>query len=575
MRKTYKIAVFASIVFGLSIPTGLVFAQESSNSKRMLIGFKNRTNLQTSEKRENWVRNAGGQVCRSFHLLPAVSANVPENLITELKNHPDIDYIEEDIIMQAIDQELPWGVEITGANQVWTANKGAGVNIAILDTGIDTDHPDLVGNIAGGVNYTGSFHRDGGPMQNSYNDRNGHGSHCAGIIAASDNDIGVVGVAPEARLWAVKVLGDDGSGYVSDIIKGLQWCVDNGINIVSMSFGGEESSQSLKDACDKTYAAGVLLVAAAGNGGSVYYPAAYDSVVAVSATDSDDSIADFSSTGPEIEIAAPGVNIYSTYLNGGYISESGTSMACPHVAGAAALIYASMLGLTSPDEIRARLRETARDLGDPGKDDLYGYGRVDAAAAATATPVLTTIEVSPDNITLYTGDYQQFTHYGWDQFGNAIDTGTITWTSSNETVGTIDSSGLFTAMTEGTTTISAGSSGIYGISYVTVMEPEPSDKAFEFYSTVQPKEESIHIITLKDPATLYARLTWADRYNLRLRIYDSTGTMVAQANRSTRRNRSEEILINLDAGDWSLAVKSDTRRQAVDYVLEVEILYLN
>ncbi len=550
------------------------FAQVNSNGRRMLIAFKHRTDLQSSENRRAWVHNHGGQVRRSFHLLPAVSASIPENLITELKNHPDVDYIEEDIVMQAFDQELPWGVEITGANQVWSTNKGTGVNIAILDTGIDYDHPDLVNNIAGGINYTGFFRGDGNTMPYFWNDRNGHGSHCAGIIAASDNNIGVVGVAPEARLWAVKVLGDDGSGYVSDIIQGLQWCVDNRISIVSMSFGGEDDSQTFKEACDEAYAAGVLLVAAAGNGSSVYYPAAYDPVIAVSATNSRDSIADFSSTGPEVEIAAPGVNIYSTYSNGGYATASGSSMACPHVAGAAALIYASTLGLTSPDEIRTRLRETAKDLGAPGKDDLYGYGRVDAAAASTETPVLTTIEVSPDNVTLDTGDNQQFIAYGLDQFGDTIDTGTLTWTSSNETVGTIESTGMFTAEAEGTTTISASSSGIYGTTFVTVNpEPEPSYEALEFYDTVQPREELIYTISLSEPATLYALLTWDDRFDLRLRIYNYEGRRIAQSDRSNRRRMYEEILIDLEAGDWIIAVRSDTRRQPIDYVLEVEIMY--
>src|SRR4030042_7181448 len=118
-------------------------------------------------------------------------------------------------------------------------------------------------------------------------------------------------------------------------MQGLQWCVDNGISIASMSFGGEQYSRTFKMACDEAYAAGVLLVAAVGNGGPVFYPAAYDSVIAVSATDSSDSIAGFSSTGPEVEIAAPGVNILSTYFDGEYAIGSGSSMACPHVAGAA------------------------------------------------------------------------------------------------------------------------------------------------------------------------------------------------------------------------------------------------
>jgi hypothetical protein len=192
-----------------------------------------------------------------------------------------------------------------------------------------------------------------------------------------------VGVAPGASLWAVKVLGDDGYGYISDIIQGLEWCVENAIDIVSMSFGSVEYSQSLDNACHATYGAGVLLVAAAGNenGGAVHYPGAYGSVIAVSATNIKDVIADFSSTGPEVELAAPGVDIKSTYRYGAYALGSGTSMACPHVAAAAALAWAADPSLTA-EQLRTRLQETAEDLGAAGRDNLYGYGLVNAAAAA-------------------------------------------------------------------------------------------------------------------------------------------------------------------------------------------------
>jgi len=186
----------------------------------------------------------------------------------------------------------------------------------------------------------------------------------------------------------VKVLGDNGYGYISDIIQGLEWCVDNGIDIASMSFGAAEYSESLANACNAAYNAGVLLVAAAGNekGGPVIYPAAYKSVIAVSATNTNDVIADFSSVGPEVELAAPGVNIKSTYTNGQYAIGSGTSAACPHVAGAAALAWAAEPSLTA-EQLRIKLQQTAEDLGAAGRDNLYGYGLVNAAAAAQAADI--------------------------------------------------------------------------------------------------------------------------------------------------------------------------------------------
>jgi subtilisin family serine protease len=198
-------------------------------------------------------------------------------------------------------------------------------------------------------------------------------------VAALDNEIGVIGVAPEAVLYAVKVLGNGGIGWWSDLIAGLQWCVDKGMDVANMSLGATSAPPDyVFDACDAADKSGLLLVAAAGNesGGPVIFPAAYDSVIAVSATNSADGLAYFSSIGEEVELAAPGVDIYSTYKDDGYATYSGTSMASPHVAGVAALMIA--VGIS---DVRAQLIETADDLGEEGLDWLYGYGLVNAAKA--------------------------------------------------------------------------------------------------------------------------------------------------------------------------------------------------
>lgn len=207
----------------------------------------------------------------------------------------------------------------------------------------------------------------------AWNDDNGHGIHVAGIIGAIANTIGVVGVAPACRLLAVKVLDRRGSGYVSWIIAGLDWCISNGAQVVNMSLGTNVDVPSLKEACDTAAAAGLKLFAAAGNdGGPVSYPAAYSSVMAVAATDRYDERPWWSNYGPELFISAPGVDIYSTYKRGGYATMSGTSMAAPHVAGTLAL------------NLNADLAATADNIGLEEKwDPLTGWGLVDAEEAAT------------------------------------------------------------------------------------------------------------------------------------------------------------------------------------------------
>ena len=350
----------------------------------VLIGLK-RASTTVDEK---MIAVRGGIVTHRYHLIPAMAARVPERAIPVLRSMRQVAYVELDGRVEALQQTLPWGIDRIDAEHVHPYNKGAGVKIAIIDTGIRLNHPDL--EVAGHVTFvTGTASGD---------DDHGHGTHVAGIAAARDNAIGVIGVAPEARLYAVKVLDSRGSGYWSDVVKGIEWAVDNGMDIINMSLGSSSGSTSLERACNNAYQAGVLLVAAAGNSGrswstsdTIVYPAKYASVIAVGATDSSDKRASWSSTGPALELTAPGVGIQSTYHNGAYATSSGTSMASPHVAGTAALIIAS--GITDDngngrisDEVRLRLQETAIDLGPAGRDREYGYGLVHAAAAVPPPP---------------------------------------------------------------------------------------------------------------------------------------------------------------------------------------------
>ena len=379
------VAILMAMIMVISVTVVLAGSAADNDTKTkepVIIGFTG----MPSQADKAMVRGHGGDIKYSYTLINAIAAKLPEPAIENIQKNPRVEYVEEDGIVHAVGEVTPWGVDRIDADLVWSNNKGNGVKIAIIDTGIDKDHPDLQANIKGGVNFVSKpSWRPADPEK--WDDDNGHGTHCAGIVAAVDNEVGVIGVAPEADLYGVKVLDRTGSGYVSDVIAGIEWSNDKGMQVISMSLGGGYS-ESMETACSEADGAGIVVVAAAGNSGpgddTVNYPAKYESVIAVSATNDGDSLADFSSRGPEVELAAPGVSIDSTYMGGGYTTMDGTSMACPHVAGTAALVIVS--GITGSGAVRARLQNTADDLGATGKDNLYGYGLVDADEAVPPAP---------------------------------------------------------------------------------------------------------------------------------------------------------------------------------------------
>ncbi|MFI5361506.1 MAG: S8 family peptidase [Elusimicrobiota bacterium] len=251
-------------------------------------------------------------------------------------------------------QAIQWGVNRVHAPDAWGATRGEGVKVVVIDTGLDMTHPDLAGNIKGGWNAI--------TKTNNFNDDHGHGTHCGGNIAALDNEIGIVGVAPKADLYGVKVLDANGSGTFDDVIAGMQWAVDNHMEVASMSLGADQGNQALADMVAAMKKGGVTLIAAAGNsGGAVGFPGGYPEAIAVAAMDSNDLLADFSSRGPQVAEIAPGVNVFSLSKNGGYETMSGTSMATPHVAGLAVLYVATHKGAT-PDQVRAGLAAASTSL---------------------------------------------------------------------------------------------------------------------------------------------------------------------------------------------------------------------
>ena len=351
--------------------------------------------MSDDSQQDRVVSAQGGFVVQRLGLVNGAAVILPPGVEKQLARSPEVLRVDVDAEVYALgkpasppgqskkdsqepeqpDEVLPWGVDRIDAEYAWSATRGAGVSVAVLDTGIDADHPDLQANIAGGVNFVSNPPWKPA-VPTKWDDDNGHGTHCAGIIAGVDNDIGVVGVAPEATLYAVKVLNKNGSGYISQIIAGLEWCVDNDIDIASMSLGTDSDVLSFHEACDAAAAAGVILVAAAGNDGAdVDYPGAYSSVIAVAATNSDDAVASWSSRGTEVDIAAAGAAVYSTWKGGGYDTKSGTSMATPHVTGTLALALAAGRTLN--------LCASADDLPPAGTDIYSGCGLLDAGEAAT------------------------------------------------------------------------------------------------------------------------------------------------------------------------------------------------
>jgi subtilisin family serine protease len=423
-----------SMLLALGVISKPAAQSQGVGHEEILIGFK----AFPGKSEKAIVEKTGGKIKYAYRLIPVIAASVPSAAIKGLRHNPNVTYIEEDgdvfIAGDWTPSELAdsWGVDRIDADLVWDNgdpnSKGAGVYVAIIDTGIDKDHPDLIANIAGGRNFVSGKGKDKMPAPDAWDDGHGHGTHCAGVVAADDNGFGVVGVAPDLRtnnlggLYGVKVLDNRGRGKASDFIAGLQWAVENHADIVSISL--RMYGEGVTAACDAAYDAGLLLVSSAGNnwGGGVTGPANHPSVLAVSAIDEYDNIAEFSSDGPEVELAAPGVDVYSTYRNGGYTSMDGTSMACPHVAGVAALAWAKHNYIMG-SAVRYQLHRTAEPLGTfPPPNEQYGYGLVDAVAAVASPNPAFNVEVAEDNETYLEGPDVQviLTVTLRDQFGYPV-----------------------------------------------------------------------------------------------------------------------------------------------------------
>lgn len=404
MKATATLILAFLILIALAPIHGL--ASPAEELVRVVVGYVN------EEIVGSVAESYGVQPLKVLREIKAAVFLLPKHSIEKVSRHLGVRYVEEDGVAKALEfgssPDVKWNIAMINASLVWDeyygsmgwSSLGYGVAVAILDTGIYYGHPDLKGRVLWCVNTVGTKTYAGYGLSKCV-DKNGHGTHVAGIVAAQVNGLGSAGASPNVTLYAIKVLNDAGYGTYSDIAEGITFAVkgpdgvvgtSDDARVLSMSLGGSTDSQVLREAVKWAYESGSVLVAAAGNSGdgnpstdNVAYPARYQWVIAVAAVDQFCNIPSWSSDGPEVDVAAPGVNIYSTYKNNKYATLSGTSMATPHVSATIALIQALRLAsnkpLLTPSEIYSVITSAARDIGLPGPDVYSGYGLIDAYAA--------------------------------------------------------------------------------------------------------------------------------------------------------------------------------------------------
>ena len=467
-------------------PNSIAFAEKNNDSKQPnekakdLVPDQYIVVFKEGSKKDHIPKAYGLTKIKQYdHAINGLVVKASAAQIEKLKNDESVLFVEQDSIVTINAQSMPVGIKRINADlnpisKIDGIDERVDVDIAIIDTGIDRFHPDL--NVAGGINFVGAD-------PNAWHDGHGHGTHVSGTIAALDNGEGVVGVAPGARVWGVKVLSDSGSGYRSDVIQGIDWATANSdvIDVVNMSLGGSGSDDGncgLTNfdaehlAICNSVAKGVVYVVSAGNNAAdaaSKVPAAYDEVITVSAIadfdgipgglgtftcrfDVDDTFADFSNYGADVDIAAPGVCVLSSLTGGGYASWSGTSMASPHVAGAAALYIVANgkpMDKTGVDSVKQGLLDLAIPQNDPagftGDRDVFaepllnaetsvlGNNPVDSPPTVFISTPLNSSSYPTSTLVLFAGNATDV------EDGNL--TASLSWTSDLD--GTIGTGGSF------------------------------------------------------------------------------------------------------------------------------------
>lgn len=376
----------------------------------VLVKFKPQVGQQTGKDR---LQREGAKIVkvlpRSGLLRIKVTPGSEQQAVAQLMARSDVEFAALNHLVTAF--ETPndpsfgsqWGMTKIEGPAAWDISHGAAsVIIAVVDTGVDLDHPDLANKLwvnsdeipGNGFDDDHNGYIDDVNGYDFYNfdafpdDDHSHGSHVAGIAAASTNNgTGVAGVSWGARIMPLKVLSAGGSGTTADVAEAIYYAVDNGAKVINLSLGAAGTSwpcywPDVENAFQYADSHGVLLVVASGNDGKygVSCPAAYDQAMAVGSTTSSDTLSYFSNYGPRLEVVAPGSGIYSTWSNGSYGTKSGTSMATPHVAGLSALVWGMDPGMTA-NQVRELIKSSADDLGSAGVDDYFGYGRINAYRA--------------------------------------------------------------------------------------------------------------------------------------------------------------------------------------------------
>ena len=413
---------------------------------------------------------------RSIALAKVPEGKTLQGFINELMDMPGVSYAQPNYVYALDTTEVndtyiddQWHLEKIEAFEAWDITMGSeDIKVAVLDSGIDQDHEDLIGQV---VAQTDVVDGDG-----IADDDNGHGTHVCGIIAAiADNGLGVAGVAPGVKLIVADVFEEVNPGEwlasTSDNILGVEFAVAQGADVINMSFGGYDNDNLFKDALDDATEAGVVCVGAAGNENNTatHYPSDYESCISVISTTYTDAKSSFSNYGSAKDISAPGSSIKSTSYTGGYVSYSGTSMAAPVVSGVAALMLSANPSL-SVDDVKRILNDTAVDLGDEGKDDLFANGRVDASAAvaeAVGGSSILDIRLCSDTAQITTATGMTLTYETFP----AAASGPVIWSSSYETAATV-SDGVVTGHNAGITniTVSTPDGTVLDTCRVTVMQ---------------------------------------------------------------------------------------------------------
>jgi subtilisin family serine protease len=456
------------------------------------------------------------EISRSYVLeLDTASSQEVTRIVASLNADPNVEFAEpEHIYTATLTPNDPffsstgtwgqgyddlWGIKKIGSATAWDTDKGDGVIVAVVDTGVDYNHPDLAANMwintgetpGNGIDDDHNGYIDdvrGWDFTSNTNDpidHFGHGTHVAGTIAAiGNNGIGVIGIAWHARVMAVKGLNDAGSGDDTTLAPAIIYAAKNGANVINASWGGFGTSQTIEEAIKYVNSLGVVFVAAAGNASidaSNFFPANSPEAITVSASDAFDNFASFSDFGPKIDVSGPGVDVLSLQASGtslgpvvvpGYCRLSGTSMATPHVTGVAALILSQNPGY-SPEQVRQVIRSSATDVGPAGYDLSFGYGRVNAALALAVTNPLeakiTGTQPGTGNLINILGNARGtgFASYTLDYGVSALPT---TWTnfvtSNNPASGTLGAFDPTVVPQEGTVTIRLTASNGTGGTFV-------------------------------------------------------------------------------------------------------------